>query len=136
MPICSASGRWGLEMTSKMKQIREQRGLGQKEVAARLNMPVRTYGSYERGERTLSLDIAAQIADVFEVTIDELMNREYTTPVITLNWEERTLVRLYRNMSEAQKNALMEVARSIAIGNEKSGEGNPRDEELAGRSVM
>ena len=123
-------------MTSKMKQIREQRGLGQKEVAARLNMPVRTYGSYERGERTLSLDIAAQLADVFEATIDELMNREYTVPVITLNWEERTLVRLYRSMSEAQKNALMEVARSMAIGNEKNGEGNPRDEEMAGRSVM
>lgn len=122
-------------MTSKMKQIREQKGLGQKEVAARLNMPVRTYGSYERGERTLSLDIAAQIADVFEVTIDELMNREYTVPVLTLNWEERTLVRLYRNMSEAQKNALMEVARSMAIGNEKSGDGNSCDEELAGRTM-
>lgn len=98
-----------------MKQIRESKGMGQKEVAAKLNMPVRRYGSYERGERTLSLDVAAQIADVFEVTIDELMNREYTVPVLTLTWEERTLISLYRSMDDESKELITETAKRYAL---------------------
>jgi len=64
-------------MANKMKEIRQSKGLGQKEIAAKLDMPVRTYGSYERGERSLSLDVAAEIADVLGVTIDQLLGREY-----------------------------------------------------------
>ena len=101
-------------MASKMKQIRESKGLSQKEVAALLGMPVRRYGSYERGERSLSLDIAAQIADVFDVTIDELMNREDTVPVLTLNWEERSLIRYYRYMDAHGRAMLLEQAEFLA----------------------
>lgn len=86
-----------------------------------LNMPVRTYGSYERGERMMSLDVAAQIADVFGVTIDELMNRDYTVPVLTLDWEERTLIRLYRSLDDSQKQLLISTARNFAVATEKYG---------------
>ena len=102
-------------MSSKMKELREAKHLGQKEVAAQLDMPVRTYGSYERGERTLSLPIAARIADIFEVTIDELMSRDYTVPVLTLDWNERTLIRLYRSLDEESKELVMEGLKRYAL---------------------
>ena len=101
-------------MASKMKKIREQKGLGQKEVASKLGMSVRRYGSYERGERTLSLDVAAEIADVLEVSIDELMNRGYTVPVLTLDWDERSLIRFYRAMNAQGRERLMEQAAFLA----------------------
>jgi len=111
-------------MSSKMKMIRESKGLGQKEVAAKLGMPVRRYGSYERGERSLSLDVAAQIADVFGVTIDELMNREYKVPVLTLDWDERTLIRLYRSMDAESKSLIMESSKRYALACEAKKEGS------------
>lgn len=64
-------------MHLKMKQIRVGLGLGQKDVAEKLGMPVRRYGSYERGERTLSLEDAARIADVFDCSLDELAGRDW-----------------------------------------------------------
>jgi len=113
-------------MDSKMKELRDAKGLSQKEVAAILKMPVRTYGSYERGERTLSLDVAAQIADVLDVTIDELMNRDYRVPVLTLTWEERTLIRLYRGMDDMQKKLLMSTATQFAVASEKDEQNDER----------
>lgn len=99
-------------MTNNLKKIRKAKGLGQKEIAAKLNMSVRRYGSYEREERTLSLDIAAQIADVLDVTLDELLNRDFPNPVM-LNTEEMELVNIMRNITPLGKKELMVYARGI-----------------------
>lgn len=101
-----------IAMTSNMKRIRESKGLSQKEVAALLDMPVRRYGSYEREERTLSLEVASQIADVFSVTLDELMNRDFPNPVM-LNHEEAEIVRIMRSITAEGKKELMIHARGI-----------------------
>lgn len=122
-------------MASKMKQIRESKGLGQKEVAALLGMSVRRYGSYERGERTLSLDVAAQIADVLDVTIDELMNRDFRVPVLTLDWDERTLIRLYRAMDDESRKLLMDSAKMYAIASDAKKEVAGADARLVGSAV-
>lgn len=68
-------------MNLKIKDIRESRGIGQKDAAALAEMKVRTYGSYERGERSISLEDACKLADVFECTLDELAGREWPRPV-------------------------------------------------------
>lgn len=109
-------------MSSKMKKLREDKSLSQKEIAAMLGMPVRTYGSYEREERTLSLVVAAQIADALDVTIDELVGRDFTVPILTLNWEERTLIRLFRSMNDSQKQILLDTARNFVVITEKDEE--------------
>ena len=99
---------------SRMKEIRESRGLGQKEVAAALGMPVRTYGSYERGERTLSLDIAAQIADVFDVKLDELLGREFDGSTSLSSNNEAELIAIYRSMEKKMQDLMLEQARMYA----------------------
>jgi transcriptional regulator with XRE-family HTH domain len=110
-------------MKSRMKEIRESKGMGQKEVAAKLLMPVRRYGSYERGERTISLNDAAQIADVLEVSIDELMGREQKPSIdysfIDMNnssfkTNEEELVDIYRSLSVQGKEHLLVYARGCA----------------------
>ena len=108
---------------SRMKEIRERRGLSQKEVAAKLEMPVRTYGGYERGERTLSLDVAAQIADVLDVTLDYLLGRQIPKKE-TLRKEvaeEAELVELFRRMQPEHRTLLLDNARAFAALSEKDG---------------
>ena len=102
-------------MKSRMKEIRESKGLGQKEVAAKLLMSVRRYGSYERGERTISLNDAARIADVLEVTVDDLMGRKFVE--VHGNSElsdEEELLGIYRSLTDEGKKHLLVYARGCA----------------------
>lgn len=64
-------------MDLQIKAIRTRRKMRQEDVADALGMPVRRYGSYERGERKLSLRDAALIADVLDCTLDELAGRQW-----------------------------------------------------------
>lgn len=95
-----------------MKELRVRMGLGQKEVASELDMPVRRYGSYERGERTLSLIDAARIADVFECTLDELAGREW--PPEGRTSDEARLVDAYRECTPREKSSLLNMAQTMA----------------------
>ena len=113
-------------MASKMKELREKRGLGQKEVAAKLGIPVRTYGGYERGERTLSLDVAAQIADVLGVSLDTLMGREQRKNIANrdmkqndmvtaeLSHDEWSLIKSYRKCSGDMRSTIRSLASSLS----------------------
>ena len=70
-------------MNLQIKQMRKRSGLNQKDVAAAIGVPVRTYGSWERGERNINLEDACLIADVLRCTLDELVGRK--PPIITTN---------------------------------------------------
>lgn len=106
-------------MDLRMKEIRTQRGLGQKEVAAKAGMPIRRYGSYERGERTISLEDAALIVDVFGCTMDELVGRTAPSSHPSPSPDESRLLSLYRSMDATEQQRLMAVAESFAMASEK-----------------
>lgn len=77
-------------MNLQIKQMRKRSGLNQKDVAAAIGVPVRTYGSWERGERNINLEDACLIADVLRCTLDELAGREVPPPkVFTDKRQER-----------------------------------------------
>lgn len=95
-------------MNLQMKSLRIRCGLKQEEIAERLQMPVRRYGSYERQERTLSLEDACAVADVLGCTLDELAGRVWTG---AQDDGERELVECYRASTPAQKSALMHQAK-------------------------
>lgn len=58
-----------------LKELREKEGLTQGKMADSLNVPVRTYGSWERGERQPDFDTLVKIADHFNVSTDYLLGR-------------------------------------------------------------
>ena len=60
----------------KIKELREQNGFSQKKVAEMLGMHTTQYQRYETGERTMPIDFAIQIADLYGVTLDYLVGRE------------------------------------------------------------
>ena len=74
-------------------QLRTERGLYQKELAAALNVSVGTISNYEKNVHAPDLDTLCKIADYFGVTTDYLLRRtRYRSNPETLN---RSLVRDY-----------------------------------------
>lgn len=61
-----------------IKELREKAGLTQSKAAEVFDVPVRTYGSWERNERQPDFGTLIKIADYYDVTTDYLLGR---TPI-------------------------------------------------------
>ena len=60
----------------KIRDLREDNGLTQKEVAERCYISKKTYERYENGERIPPIDFMERCADIYKVTLDYLCGRE------------------------------------------------------------
>lgn len=65
-----------MTLPEKIKQARKKAGLSQKELAEKLNMNLRTYGSYERGERDVSTAVLLKLCKVLNISSDYLLGRK------------------------------------------------------------
>lgn len=65
-------------MKLRIRDLREDRDLTQKEVAALLHCDQSLYSKSERGERLLPLDLAIRLADYYGVSLDYLTGRTPT----------------------------------------------------------
>lgn len=59
----------------RLREVREDLNLMQKEMAQKLNMPITTYNGYETGKRSPSLEILRNISDILDVSIDYLLGK-------------------------------------------------------------
>ena len=62
----------------RLRIVREQRNLSQKDVAKYLGITSQAYGYYERGERNPGADNLRKLANYFDVSVDYLLGREIT----------------------------------------------------------
>ena len=69
-----------MSVADRLKTVRTDAGLSQKELADKLGMPLRTYGSYERGERDISTAILLNICKTLNVSSDYILGRAETNP--------------------------------------------------------
>ena len=60
----------------KLKELRKKMGQKQEQVASKLGLNVRTYQNYELRRREPDLNTLVQLADFFNVSLDELLERE------------------------------------------------------------
>ena len=63
-------------MNEKLKQLRKERELSQKEVANILGITISAYSNYEQGIREPSYDILIKIAKLYDVSTDYLLGLE------------------------------------------------------------
>ena len=66
---------WVMKMQLRIRDLREDRDLTQKQLAAVLMCDQSLYSKYERGERPLPLELADQLADYYGVSVDYLLGR-------------------------------------------------------------
>lgn len=64
------------KFSANLKRFRKQKKLTQEELATKIGVIRATYWAYEKGTIMPPYDKLEQIADIFGVTIDELMGRE------------------------------------------------------------
>ncbi len=60
-------------MGQRLKELREEAGMTQKEVAAKLGINSVTYLHYEKSQRQPSLSMLADMAKLFDVSVDYLL---------------------------------------------------------------
>ena len=62
-------------MKLRIRDLREDNDLKQKQVADFLMCDQSLYSKYERGERVLPLEYADKLADYYQVSVDYLLSR-------------------------------------------------------------
>lgn len=72
--------------TDVLRSLRKKHGDTQESLAAKINVPVRTYASWERSERIMPNDVLVSIADLYDVSVDYLLGREeLPAPVLAVD---------------------------------------------------
>ena len=64
-----------IKMKLRIRDLREDNDVKQKEIAAYLMCDQSLYSKYERGERPLPLEYADKLADFYGVSVDYLLGR-------------------------------------------------------------
>ena len=59
----------------RIRDLREDKDLTQKQLAEYLNVSQKSYSRYERGERTIDPEILSKLATFHETTVDYLIER-------------------------------------------------------------
>lgn len=60
-------------MVYRLRELREDRDLKQREVAAYLNCSQQVYSNYELGQRDIPTELLIKLADFYHVSIDYLL---------------------------------------------------------------
>lgn len=68
------------QLGARLKELRDIRGLTQRELAAKLNVSPSTIALYELGKREPDADMLGRLAEFFGVSIDYLLGRDLSTP--------------------------------------------------------
>lgn len=59
----------------RLKDLREDKDLYQKDVAKMLNISQQYYSEYETGKRSIPIEILVILANYYEVSCDYILNR-------------------------------------------------------------
>lgn len=59
----------------KLKELRKENNLTQKELADYLNIKQNTYSQYENGQRQVPIEVLLRLADYYKVSVDCLLGR-------------------------------------------------------------
>lgn len=118
----------------KIKELRLENALTQKEFAERLGLDAHNVGDWERGKGEPNSDMLVKIASVFGVSVDYLLGLEddfggkvagsnsprsaVSTVEDLLTPEERKLIVDYRKLDKVSKRAIERTASSLAEDSE------------------
>ena len=106
-------------LNDNIKTLRKKMGFTQVELAERLNVSQSTITSWENGTRRPDLDLLPMIAQIFGVSVDELLGREPVSEQKLIDAEAAIRERLRRDPSyhmlfEAANKATPEALKAAA----------------------
>ena len=63
-----------MEISLRLKELRLENGVTQKQLASKLNIKQNTYSQYESGQRQIPLNTLAELSMFYDVSVDYLLN--------------------------------------------------------------
>lgn len=94
----------------RLRLLRTARGLTQTRLAELLGMPARSYNRWERGTHAPHLELLVKLADLLQVSLDELVGRTAARLERTIrNHELHRLVQKADDLPDGDQQALIAV---------------------------
>ncbi len=101
----------------KIKELRIERGLYQKDIAQLVNKTIACISDWEKGNTEPSIGEIIQLANFFEVSTDYLLDRTDDAGLVEvhsdLTPDQQELLDLYNRMSYRDKNQLLGFAKGL-----------------------
>lgn len=100
-----------MQKYQRLRDLREDADLTQKQVAEYLFVHTTQYRRYECGDSEIPLDIAIKLAKLYKVSLDYiagLTNEKMGLTKSGLKDDETKLLKGYRNMTEKNKGRILE----------------------------
>lgn len=103
-----------MKIYERLKHLRKERNLLQKDIADFLNVSKSAYGYYEQGRNEPDIRTILKLADLYQVSTDYLLckvdiERE------SLSDKESELLGLYRCLSQDEKNIILGAVYALSI---------------------
>lgn len=103
---------------NNLAKYRKNKGLLQKDVAHMLGIATNTYSCYETGTNEPSIAMLISLADIFDVSVDELLGRTSSDIFDNARIEQPEILQLYERMTPEEQNNLVNYARGLISGRE------------------
>ena len=96
----------------RIKNLREDKDLTQKQLAEALFMQLTQYRRYESGEREIPLELAISLSEFYNVPIDYIagISDKINISGTALTAEEAMLLNNFRNLQRSDKKRLIEIS--------------------------
>ncbi len=108
-------------MKEKLRALRIECGITQKELAEKIQSTSKSIWAYEKGIATPPIEVVKAYADFFGVSADYLLGRSDDLGYVTvqssapaLSEKEETLLRYFRSLSDDLQGAALETVRVLA----------------------
>ena len=106
---------------SRIKELREENKLNQKELASKLLLTNSTISDWERGRTEPNIDQLIQLSNIFNCSIDYIVGRESEDSIILINNEltedENNLLDTVRQLNNVNKEMVYTFA-NLALANQ------------------
>jgi transcriptional regulator with XRE-family HTH domain len=94
-----------MNIGQNIKNLRKEKGLQQKEIAAELGLDQSNYNKIENNKREVSIEVLTKLSKIFGVTVDQIINPSEDIPkAVTI--EDKSFaeqVRLIQQLDEADR---------------------------------
>ncbi|MCI6771382.1 MAG: helix-turn-helix transcriptional regulator [Oscillospiraceae bacterium] len=97
----------------RIRDLREDRDLTQKQLAENLFIQLTQYRRYETGEREIPLELAISLSNFYHVPIDYIagISDKISTSETALTAQEFQLIKIFRKLSCEDKNRIIEICK-------------------------
>lgn len=106
-----------MNLGETLRNLIEQQGITQKELAIKLSITPSALGNYVQNTREPDYNTLVKIADYFQVSTDCLLG--YNTLGQKLSHEEEILLHIFRSLTEDQKEIYLEQGKIFVKQNNK-----------------